>query len=438
MNRIFRVTACFLLGCTTVNAQTINVLAGNGMEGFKGDSSIARFAQLNGPADVALDRTGNVYIADWYNARIRKVTPGGKIFTIAGTGTQGYSGDAGPATAAKINYTNRIAVDRIGNIYLTDVFYNSIRKIDTAGIITTIAGIGKPGYSGDNEPAIFAALNYPAGIVFDAKGNVLIADRQNNCIRKIDENGIMTTIAGGNMVSNADSLVPLAANITAPNGLATDKKGNLYIPCADHYIRKMDTAGHLTLFAGNGMNGYTGDGGSATMAALNNPVAVSTDTNGNVFIADMDNHKIRMVNAAGIMSSVAGCNKEGYGGDGGNALTAMLNSPNGLAADNTGHIYVADNGNNRVRIINLHERPMVTVCGLGDNKNTNTTRYTPPPYNNLGHNVRGGTYNYPSTGFQGPGSYSSPTDGQQTTTPISRPSISQGNDGVAPRPIRKG
>ncbi len=430
--------ACVLASRPNNNyATTIGTAAGTGIEGFNGDSVSVHQAQFNSPSDVAIDTFGNVYIADWYNARIRKINALGIIKTIAGTGRQGYSGDAGPATAAKINYPNRITLDQAGNIYFTDVFYNSVRKIDTSGVITTFAGNGKAGHSGDNDLAILASINYPSGLACDKKGNVFISDRQNNCIRKVDANGIITTIAGnGDAGFTGDGGYATGAQLFSPNGIAVDTAGNVLIATADHHIRKVTPQGMITTIAGNGNVGYTGDGNMATAATLSNPAAVATDVFGNIFIADFDNNKIRVINKEGIINTLAGTNKEGFSGDGGLANAAQLFSPSGLVADNRGLIYVADNGNNRIRYINT--RGKAPVHNTRQEPVTSRGTYVAPAFNNLGSHSTSNYYSYP-TGSNNNLYYANPSPSAPSPS-VSTPSrtiINTGGNSSGGRTIRK-
>ena len=333
----------------SLNAQIINTVAGSGFDGYEGDGKQAISAKLNGPNDVAVDKFGNIYIADWYNACIRKVVPGGRIITIAGTGKAGYKGDGGPATEAELNYPNRVAVDSIGEIFIADVFNNCVRKIDTEGIIHTFAGNRVNGNGGDNGLAKHASLSYPSGIAFDRKGNVYIADRVNNNIRKVDNNGIITTIAG-EVAANAEMELPATTmEVFNPNGIAIDDSANIFITCSDNRVREINNRGVISIVAGNGIAGYTGDDGPATAGELTNPCGIAVDTSGNIYLSDLDNGRIRKISKTGILSTYVGHGTEGYSGDGGLALGAQLNNPNGIALDKWGNLYIADNVNNRVR-----------------------------------------------------------------------------------------
>ena len=344
------VAACLIAG--NISAQVIRTVAGTGIDGFEGDGKLAHQAQLNAPNDVAIDKFGNLYIADWYNARIRKVAPGGAITTIAGTGKTGYSGDGGPATAAELNYPNRVAVDTNGNVYIADVFNSCVRKIDDKGVITTFMGVRANRYVPDNDLSTLPSLSYPSGIAADKAGNVYIADRVNSVIFKVNSEGVVSTLAGNGYAGfSGDNGPATAAQLNSPNGLAVDDSGVVYFTNTDNRIRKINKDGIISTIGGNGIAGYTGDGGMATAGEFNNPSGIVTDTSGNVYIADLDNARIRKIGRDGMLTTIAGSNKEGYSGDNGPALAAQLNNPNGLALDKWNNLYIADNINNRIRIV---------------------------------------------------------------------------------------
>ena len=272
---------------------TIANVAGNGSFGYAGDNGPAAGAKLEYPSGVAVDAAGNLYIADAANNRIRKVS-NGAIATVAGSGTAGFSGDDGPAAGAGLDFPSGVAVDAAGNLYIADTANNRIRKVSN-GAITTVAGNGTAGYSGDNSPATDAQLNQPAGVAVDASGNLFIADTANNRIREV-------------------------------------------------------SGGAITTVAGNGTAGYSGDNGAATGAQLNRPAGVAVDASGNLFIADTTNNRIREVSGATI-TTIAGNGTAGYSVYDGPAIGAELNYPTGVAADASGAVYVADTGNNRVRVL---------------------------------------------------------------------------------------
>jgi len=279
---------------------------------------------------------------------------GQNIYTFAGNGIQGSTGDGGNATLAEINFPQGLAIDATGNIYFSERPGHKIRKITTSGIISTIAGIGTPGFSGDGFSAMSAQLNYPAGIAVDNSGNIYIADASNNRIRKINTSGIISTIAGTGVIGySGDGGLATAAQISQPHGVAVDNSGNVYIADnGNHCIRMINTSGTITTIAGTGVAGYTGDGGPAASAELNSPTDISIDATGNIFIADWGNHSIRKISVTNTITTVAGTGTAGYSGDGGNAISAQLKAPYGLMVDASGNLYISDAGNARLRKVN--------------------------------------------------------------------------------------
>jgi type IX secretion system substrate protein/NHL repeat-containing protein len=328
-----------------VNAQIITTIAGNGTAGYSGDGGQATNAELNNVGNSVCDAAGNIYITDSGNNRIRKVNTSGIITTIAGTGTFGYSGDGGQATNAELNSPFAITFDAFGNLYFSETNNYVVRKINTLGIISTVAGNGTAGYSGDGGPATSAELNYPISVIFDSEGNLYMADVLNHRIRKVNTNGIITTIAGnGTGAYSGDGGQATNAEIHLPHGLTTDAVGNIYIADMDNSrIRKINTSGIITTIAGTGTFGYSGDGGQATLAELSAPVAVSFDATGNLYIADNGNNRIRKINTSGIISTIAGNGTGGYSGDGGQATAAELHFPYGETFDLAGNLYITDN-----------------------------------------------------------------------------------------------
>jgi hypothetical protein len=335
-------------------AQIIKTVAGNGTGGYTGDGGQATAAELNEPADVDFDAAGNLYIADFSNNLIRKITTAGVISTFAGTGASNYTGDGGQATAATLNGPNGVAVDAAGNVYIADQVNNRIRKVTTAGIISTVAGNnGAGGYSGDGGQATAAALNEPTEVAVDAAGNVYIADSKNNRIRKVTTAGVISNYAGNGTASYAgDGAQATAAEINFPQGVEVDASGNVYIADTENNrIRKVTTAGVISTVAGNGTAGYAGDGAQATAAALSFPLAVALDAAGNLYIIDAGNVLIRKVTKAGVISTYAGNGTSNYTGDGGPATAAGLSSPNGVGVSAAGNLYIADTGNNAIRVV---------------------------------------------------------------------------------------
>jgi sugar lactone lactonase YvrE len=342
----------FTLFTFTVKAQTIKTVAGNGNYGYSGDGGSATATALNYPSGVAVDASGNLFIADYHNNRIRKVSTSGVITTVAGNGTFGYIGDGGSATSAELNYPYGMAVDASGNLFIADTDNSRIRKVSTSGIITTVAGNGNYWYSGDGGSAIYAELNQPSGVAVDDSGNLFIADQRNNVIRKVSTSGIITTVAGnGTYGYSGDGGSADSAELAEPSGVVVvDASGNLFI--ADNgnvRIRKVSTSGIITTVAGNGTGGYSGDGGSADSAELGGPASVAVDASGNLFIADEGTNVIRKVSTTGIITTVAGNGTFGFSGDGGSAASAELYGPSGVAVDASGNLFIADYNNSRIR-----------------------------------------------------------------------------------------
>ncbi len=292
--------------------------AGTGYGGYSGDGGAATNAELNNPEGVAMDATGNLFIADQLNGRIRKVGTNGTITTVAGNGTNAYSGDGGAATNAELTFPSGVAVDATGNLFIADDNNCRIRKVGTNGIIITVAGNGTYGYSGDGDAATNARLWYPSGVAVDATGNLFIADSEDMRIRKVGTNGIINTVAG--------------------NGYGAG------------------------LFYG----GYSGDGGAATNAELSEPSAVAVDAGGNLFIADEGNQRIREVGTNGIIITVAGNGTNGYSGDGGAATNAELSEPSGVAVDATGNLFIADTYNERIRKVVFNSSVLGPALVLND------------------------------------------------------------------------
>jgi len=319
------------------------------------DGGPATAALLNAPANVKVDAAGNVYIADYSNNRVRKVdAKTGVITTVAGSGKQGFNGDGGPATDAAFKGVNDIAVDSAGDIFIADQFNNKIRKVDgKTGIVTTVAG-SHQGSNGDDGPATKAQLNMPTSVGVDAAGNIYISDFGNNKIRKVDaKTGNISTIAGdGKEGKKGDDGPAKDAEIDQPGGMFVTPAGDVYF--ADEVnckVRKIDgKTGDISTVAGNGKEGKKGDGGSATVAQLSKPCGVAMDAQGNIYIADEYNFKIRRVDAgSGEISTFAGTGKEGANGDEGDATSVALSGPCGIAVDSKGIVYFTDHTTNLVR-----------------------------------------------------------------------------------------
>jgi serine/threonine protein kinase, bacterial len=377
----------------------ITTIAGNGIAGYSGDGGPALAAALNFPAGLALDAEHNLYIADRNNHRIRKVSPDGIITTVAGTGVPDFDGDDGPALEAQFNLPSDVEVGPNGDLYISDRSNHRIRKMDGGGIITTVAGVGVEGFGGDFGLAINAVLKFPFGISLDRKGNLYIADRGNNRVRKVDSRGIITTIAGDSMHSFGGDYGPATySNLAYPTDVVVDAEDNIYIADRNNNrIRKIDRQGvittlmgigktefngdneiapetslHLpfamaihpdqklvvvdrthfrvrsvglknytvTTVAGNGKSLFKGDGGPGRGATLNTPSGIVIDSHNNILFADLQHHRIRKLAPDGIISTFAGNGREGNEGNGGPALSAALFMPSTIAIDHEDNLYV--------------------------------------------------------------------------------------------------
>jgi streptogramin lyase len=356
-----------------VNASTHNIstVAGNGSASYNGDGILATSASLYVPEGVAVDGSGNIYIADTYNNRIRKVNASTHIIsTVAGTGTYGYNGDGILATSATLSHPFGVAVDGSGNIYIADTYSYRIRKVDTSETITTVAGDGAYGYSGDGATATSASLSNPYGVAADGSGNLYIADTYNQRIREVDAiTHDITTVAGnGSSGSSGDGGTATNASLSYPRSVAVDGSGNIYIAdTSNQRIREVvHSTGNITTVAGNGTYGYSGDGGPAASAKLANPYGVAVDGSGNIYIADTDNNRIRKVDATTHdITTVAGNGTGGFSGDGGPATSATLTSPYGVAVDSSGNIFIADTFAHRIREVDRSTGNITTVAGDG-------------------------------------------------------------------------
>ncbi len=292
--------------------------------------------------------------SQWYN------------FNCRGNRRPGFSGDNGPAVSASLNYPTAVYVDHFDRLYIADTYNHRIRVVDNSGIITTVAGNGIQGYSGDSELAIYATLSNPLGITVDASGRIYIADYGNHRIRMIGYYGIITTVAGSGVSGfSGDGGSAVLASLNGPIGMAIDSMSNLIIAdYNNHRIRKVDLNGVITTIAGNGMAGFAGDSGPATLAELNGPCGLFLDSLGNIVFSDQNNNRVRKVDAGGVITTLAGNGAAGYSGDGSVAISASINHPTGVVVDSNGSIYVADLYNNRIRKVDFGGT-ISTVAGNG-------------------------------------------------------------------------
>ena len=357
----------------------ITTVAGKSTSGFSGDGGGATNASLSNPSGVAFDLPGNLYIADRDNNRIRKVDTNGIITTVAGNGNATYAGDGGKATNASLYTPARINLDVFGNLYISDQSNSRIRKVGTNGIITTVAGSGNSAYAGDGGLAVYASLAAPCGVSFDVSGNLFIGDIGNNRIRKVDGNGIITTVAGNGLGQYAgDGGMATNASLYAPFGVAFDASSNMYIPEGGR-IRKVDTNGIITTVAGGGVGG---DGSAATNASLSGPQGVAFDASGNLYIADWGHDRIRKVDTTGIITTVAGGGSS-QPGDGGPATNASLILPTCIAFDVSGNMYVAGYLDNRIHEVHFTGFPTLLLTNVSGTNAGNYSVVISSPYGSV-------------------------------------------------------
>ncbi len=397
----------------------ITVVAGDGTAGHAGDDGPATAARLRHPTDVAVDGLGNLYIADEGNHRIRRVDAAGTITTIAGTGAPGFGGDGGPATGATLRLPNAVTVDGLGNLWVSDGVNNRIRRIDVAGTITTIAGNGVAAYGGDGGLALEASIR-PWDVAVDADGGVYFADGESHRVRRVDPNGIVRTVAGTGIqgttrdgwpaidnplnfptsvgldatgrlligqaagvvrVEGGGTITRIAgtpdagfsgdggpatvARLTTVGGVAADASGALYISdVSNRRLRRVDAGGTITTVAGDGSRGTEAEGALATGALLTGPQAIALDGTGALFIAEPTQHRVRRVDPNGVITTFAGTSVRGFAGDGGPAAAAQLDFPNGVAVGRDGEVYISDLGNSRIRMVDA-SGTITTVAGNG-------------------------------------------------------------------------
>jgi len=347
----------------------INTVAGNGNLGFSGDGGAATSASLSQPYAVAVDSQNQLFIADLGDLRIRKVDTKGNMSSIAGTGFPGFTGDGSAAIKATLTLPSGVAIDGSGNVYVADQWNLRLRKIDTSGNISTIAGNGGFSYSGDGGPATRAQLFGPQGVAVDPSGNLFISDSRNAVVRKVATNHTISTLTGTSLVQ--------------PRGLAADGAGNIYVAdFLDNKVKRIGADGTVTTVAGSGTNGFGGDGGAAASAQLSGPAGVAVDKNNNLYIADFANNRVRKVTPDGNIATVAGTGLQTYAGDGAAATAAALNGPLAVAVDSAGNLYIADTNNDAIREVTadglIHTIAGTGVPGFAGDGAPATTQITAP------------------------------------------------------------
>jgi sugar lactone lactonase YvrE len=344
----------------------VNVV-GTGASGYSGDGGPATKAKMNIPAGLTFDKQGNLYIADRANHRVRKVDKKGIITTVAGNGTAGFSGDGGPATQASLNLPSGVAVDPKGNLYISDRSNNRVRVVNTKGIIKTFAGTGSDGYHGDNMPALKATLDKPFGLALDKDNNLYIADRGNNRIRKVDSSGLISTVAGdGGFYYIGDNGPAYRASIAGPTGVTVDDRGNVYIADrSNNRIRMVDKLGMIRTVMGTGQQDYNGDSELARETNLHLPFGVALDKKGDLLVIDRSHYRIRkLIMKGNKVTTLAGNGVKQFGGDGGPAQGANLEFPHGIDVDSKDNVIFADKAHYRIRKI-TPKGIISTIVGTG-------------------------------------------------------------------------
>ncbi len=351
----------------------ITTAAGNGAEGYSGDGGAATAAELSEPIGLAMDSSGDLFIADWWNSAVREVNPStGIITTVAGGRALGYSGDGGPASVAELGNPTDVAVDKSGDLFIAESANNVVREVNAqTGDITTIAGNGTAGDTGDSGPATAAELTDPGAVAVDDSGDLYVVDSGNNTVREVNiQTGVITTIAGnGTDGYSGDGGPATSAELSAPEGVALNGSGDLLIGDSNNsVVREVNLkTGVITTVAGNGTAGDSGDDGPATAAELYRPQNVAVDSAGDLFIADSDNNAIREVNSqTGDIITIAGGGDKGYQAGEKIATATELSMPLGMALDGSGHLFFADSGYGVVRELDLKTGIITTVAGTAN------------------------------------------------------------------------
>lgn len=352
------ILTCLLSSYSAISASewTMSTFAGNGVQGFSGDDGPATEAKIDNPFGVVRGPDGALWFCEYTGQRIRKVTPDGKIHTMAGTGQKGYQGDGGPALKASFNLPHELRFDKQGNYYIADMTNHAIRRVDAkTGVITTLAGTGQPGYAGDGGPANKAQLKQPHSIQFDPQGDLYICDIGNHVIRKVDmKTGIISTFAGTGKPGATPDGAPIAGTpLKGPRSMDFDATGNLWLATREgNQVFKLDlAAGKIHHVAGTGVSGFTGNGGPAKLATLKGPKGIAIDREGNAWLADTESHTVRMIDAkTGNLELVAGTGEKGDGPDG-DPLKCKMARLHGIFVDSDGSIFIGDSETHRVRVL---------------------------------------------------------------------------------------
>jgi len=343
---------------------TIATVAGTGVAGWSGDGGPATAAEINHPRALAFLTDGSVVFSEPFHNTVRRIAPDGTITTVAGTGVGGYTGDGGPAAEAELNFVHGVSALPDGGFVLSDMWNDVIRRVWPDGRITTVAGNGRAGYSGDGGPATSAAINLPRGVTALRDGTLLVADSTNARVRRVSPDGIITTVAGtGVQGSSGDGGPATAAELDRPFSIAPRPDGGFLIADANaNRIRLVAADGTISTVAGTGVAGYGGDGGPATAAELDQPHSVVSLPDGGFLVADAGNNRVRRVLPGGTIQTVAGTGAAGFSGDGGPATAALLSLPKALALlPGSRGFLVGDAANNRVRVVALDLRPPLQV-----------------------------------------------------------------------------
>lgn len=335
---------------------SIQTFAGNGAQGFAGDGGAAIQAQIDNPFGVVRGPDGAIWFCEYTGQRIRRVAPDGKISTVAGTGKKGYSGDGGPALEATFNLPHELRFDKAGDLYIVDMSNNAVRKVDMkTGVISTFAGTGQPGYSGDGGAANQAQFKQPHSIQFGPDGDLYVCDIGNHAVRKVDmKTGLISTFAGTGVAGATPDGAPISGTpLRGPRSLDFDRAGNMWLATREgNQVFKFDLkAGVIYHIAGTGKSGFTGNGGPAKEATLKGPKGIAIDSKGNVWLADTESHTVRMVDAAtGKLELVAGTGEKGDGPDG-DPLQCKMARLHGIFVDRDDSVFIGDSEAHRVRVL---------------------------------------------------------------------------------------